>query len=150
MDIKKITKRNLKFVGKEAVELAAKAVLYPFGLGFLHASYIYYYATHTYDSDWSRNRFMREQVDGFEKLMDTALDKLYDSIDHDEKTGEWRLRLDRLRRVMNERADTTLPSETFSDMRMLHEVRDNIDKNGCVQYSDRARIRKLEEKFGLR
>ena len=145
MDIKKIVKRNLKFMGEEAVKLAAKAVIYPFGFGFVHASYIYYYATHAYDSDWSRNRFMREQVDGFEELMDSALDKLYDSIDHDEKAGEWRLRLDQIERAMDERDDTT-----FADMHMLHEVRNNIKKNGCVQYSDRARIRKLEEKFRLR
>lgn len=136
MDIKKIIKRNLRNMSDVALRLALK----PFVYGFTHASYAYFYLTRHNCDDEHLEYFLSAQGRDFRELCDSALDKLYDTLDKDEDPEKWENRIMTLWDIVN-------LYSWFPDKRLLERTMDNIKENGCVQYSDRANIRRLEEKY---
>lgn len=139
MDIKKIVKRNLRNMSDAALRLALK----PFVYGFTHASYVYFYLTHHNCDDEHLEYFLVAQGRGFKDLCDDALDKLYDTLDKDEDPEKWENRIMTLWDIVN-------LYSWFPDKRLLERTMDNIKENGCVQYGDRAVIRRMEEKYEVR
>ena len=77
MDIKKIIKRNLRNMSDVALRLALK----PFVYGFTHASSAYFYLTRHNCDDEHLEYFLSAQGRDFRELCDSALDKLYDTLD---------------------------------------------------------------------
>jgi hypothetical protein len=72
MNMKKIVKRNLKNICKEALGIA----LTPFTFGFAHASYLYFYISNPNGSDHELDRFLTQQHDGFVAAENRILDKI--------------------------------------------------------------------------
>jgi hypothetical protein len=72
MNMKKIVKRNLKNICKEALDIA----LTPFTFGFAHASYLYFYISNPNGSDYELDRFLTQQHDDFLAVEKRILDKI--------------------------------------------------------------------------
>lgn len=146
MDIKKIVKRNLKFMGETAVDIAVKIVVKPFAFGYTHASYIYFYATHPHDYDWARDRFMRHQLHDFNAAVEDVLDKFDEklSINHSQSRSSqyWFKRIALIEKYMIDRDDVT-----FYDYESINHIYDRLEATGIVCRGDRATIRHLEDKY---
>lgn len=76
MNIKKIVKRNLKNICKEALDLSLNIASTSFGFGFAHASYLYFYITNPNGSDDELDRFLTQQHDDFVAAENRILDKI--------------------------------------------------------------------------
>jgi hypothetical protein len=72
MNMKKIVKRNLKNICKEALDIA----LTPFTSGFAHASYLYFYISNPNGSDYELDRFLTQQQDDFLTAVKRVLNKI--------------------------------------------------------------------------
>lgn len=146
MDIKKIVKRNLKNIAKDVLRIPVKMISIPWGYGFAHASYLYFYITNPNGTDDELNKFLNDQADDFNKAIDDTIWKLFDKLDQDDNVEGWLSRLDRLE-YMN---DVLNKPGAYARADLINEIRERIESDGYVRGGDRCAIRHMEDEFGYK
>ena len=146
MDIKKIVKRNLKNMVKDALHIPIKLFSIPFSCGFSHASYLYFYITNPNGTDDELYKFLNDQAEGFDKAVEDTVKEFFDKLDRDDNVDKWLSRLDRLEYMI----DVLNKPGKYAWLDIINETRERIESNGYVRGVDRCKIRHAEEECGYK
>ena len=146
MDIKKIVKRNLRNMVKDVLHIPIKCLSIPWGYGFAHASYLYFYITNPNGTDDELNKFLNDQAADFDKAIEDAVKKFFDKLDRDDNVEKWLSRLDRVEFMIS----ASNRHGMYAWLDIINETRERIKSNGYVEGTDRCRIRHMEEECGYK
>lgn len=146
MNIKKITKRNMKFMGKGLLRIGSKFISVPMTLGFIHASYLYFYITNPNGTDEELYQFLDNQAGDLGTLIRDTINNFMHKIDIDEDVERWMRRLDTLEFFII----SGNKHGCYAYLDSVNEIRANIQTNGFVTGIDRCKIRHMEDEYGLK